>query len=149
MTKKKEPKIVQWTPECDYAFNKFKECLTSAPILATPDFTKPFLLQTDASKTGIGAVLSQIQGENKEEHPIIFLSKKMLPSEMNYSVSEQECLAIVWSITVVTDHKALTWLSNTRHTNNRLMRWSMTLQQFEYRKCITNTNTDSLSRMYY
>jgi hypothetical protein len=162
LTKKKEPKTVQWTPECDHAFKKLKECLTRAPILVTPDFSKPFLLQTDASKSGIGAVLSQIQGENKEEHPIIYLSKKMLPSEMNYSVNEQECLAIVWAInklryylhghkfTVVTDHKALTWLNNTRHTHNRLMRWSMTLQQFnfdiEYRKGITNTNADSLSR---
>ena len=86
----------------------------------------------------------------------------MLPNELNYSVAEQECLAIVWSInklryylqgykfTVLTDHKALKWLENTRHSNNRLMRWSMTLQQFnfdiQYRKGITNTNADSLSR---
>ena len=161
LTKKKEPKLVKWTEECDHAFNELKAYLTAEPILATPDFSKPFLLQTDASKTGIGAVLSQIDDECNE-HPIVYLSRRMLPNEMNYSVSEQECLAIIWSVnklryylqghrfTVITDHKALTWLENTRHSNNRLMRWSMLLQQFnfdiQYRKGIVNTNADGLSR---
>ena len=161
LTKKKEPKLVNWTDECERSFNRLKDYLSTEPILATPDFSKPFLLQTDASKSGIGAVLSQLDSEYKE-HPIVYLSRKMLPNELNYSVSEQECLAIVWAInklryylqgnkfTVITDHKALTWLDNTRGSNNRLMRWSMTLQQFnfevQFRRGIINTNADCMSR---
>ena len=161
LTKKAAPKEVKWTPECQTAFDTLKVKLSTEPVLRTPNFEKPFLLQTDASKTGIGAVLSQLDDECKE-HPICYLSRKMLPNELNYSVSEKECLAIVWSInqlryylqghkfTVITDHKALKWLDNTRNCNNRLMRWSMTLQQFtfdiQYRKGITNINADSLSR---
>ncbi|XP_071944782.1 uncharacterized protein [Antedon mediterranea] len=161
LTKKAEPKRVNWTPECDKAFTDLKSQLIAHPILRAPNFDKPFLLQTDASKTGIGAVLSQLDTDCNE-HPIVYLSRRMLPNELNYSVAEQECLAIVWSInklryylqghkfTVITDHKALKWLNNTRHSNNRLIRWSKTLQQFtfdiQYRKGITNTNADSLSR---
>ncbi|XP_071954132.1 uncharacterized protein [Antedon mediterranea] len=161
LTKKAEPKRLNWTSECDKAFTDLKSQLIAHPILRAPNFDKPFLLQTDASKTGIGAVLSQLDNDYNE-HPIVYPSKRMLPNELNYSVAEQECLAIVWSInklryylqghkfTVITDHKALKWLDNTRHSNNRLMRWSMTLQQFtfdiQYRKGITNTNADSLSR---
>jgi len=161
LTKKAAPKEIKWTPECQKAFDTLKVKLSTEPVLATPNFEKPFLLQTDASKTGIGAVLSQLDDDCKE-HPIFYLSRKMLSNELNYSVSEKECLAIVWSInklryylqghkfTVITDHKALKWLDNTRNCNNRLMRWSMTLQQFtfdiQYRKGVTNTNADSLSR---
>lgn len=161
LTKKAAPKEIKWTPQCQTAFDTLKAKLSTDPVLVTPDFTKEFLLQTDASKNGIGAVLSQIN-DNSEEHPIFYLSRKMLPNELNYSVAEKECLAIVWSInklryylqghkfTVVTDHKALIWLDKTRNCNNRLMRWSLTLQQFtfniQYRRGVTNTNADSLSR---
>jgi hypothetical protein len=118
-------------------------------------------VQTDASKIGIGAVLSQIDDQCRE-HPVVYLSRKMLSNELNYSVPEKECLAVVWAInklryylqghqfTVITDHQALKWLENTRASHNRLMRWSLILQQFtfqvEYRKGIVNTNADSLSR---
>lgn len=161
LTKKAQPNAVCWTPECEEAFKSLKEALVSAPILATPDFGKPFLLQTDASKVGIGAVLSQIDDQCRE-HAIVYLSRKMLPNELNYSVPEKECLAVVYAInklryylqghqfTVVTDHQALKWLENTRASHNRLMRWSLILQQFtfqvQYRKGIVNTNADGLSR---
>ena len=163
LTKKRMPNTVQWNADCEQAFQLLKECLMSEPILVAPDFSQPFLLQTDASNVGLGAVLSQIQGENREEHPIVYLSRKLKPNELNYTVTEKECLAIVWSInklryylqgnkfTVITDHKALKWLDGARSSNNRLMRWSLTLQQFtftvHYRKGVANTNADALSRM--
>ena len=161
LTKKKEPNKVNWSPECQRSFQLLKDYLSTEPILKAPDFSKEFFLQTDASKTGLGAVLAQVDGQFRE-HPIVFLSRQLKPSEKNYTVSELECLAIVWAInklryyllgrkfTVITDHKALQWLDKCRASSNRLMRWSLILQQFtfdiQYRKGVCNTNADCLSR---
>ena len=161
LTKKKEPNNVKWSLQCESAFKQLKDYLSTDPILKAPDFSKPFFLQTDASKKGIGAVLGQLDDQLRE-HPVIYLSRQLKSSESNYSVSEQECLAIVWSVkklryyllgrkfSVITDHKALQWLDNTKLTNSRLMRWSLILQEFnfdiQYRKGVANTNADSLSR---
>ena len=161
LSKKKAPKLVVWTQNSEDSFQTLKEYLISEPILSTPDFTRPFFLQTDASNLGLGAVLSQLDSEY-QEHPIVYLSRKLKSNEINYSVPEKECLAIVWAIgklryyllgykfTVMTDHLALKWLDKTRAANNRLMRWSLMLQQFtfdiQYRKGVTNTNADALSR---
>ena len=76
LTKKAAPKEIKWTPECQKAFDTLKVKLSTEPVLATPNFEKPFLLQTDASKTGIGAVLSQLDDDCKE-HPIFYLSRKI------------------------------------------------------------------------
>ena len=93
----------------------------SRPILCTPNFNKQFMLQTDASNFGIGAVLSQINDVG-EEHAVGYLSRKLLSREERYSVPEKECLAIVWAIgklryylygrkfVIFTDHKSLSWL---------------------------------------
>ena len=97
LTRKNMPKKVIWTTKCDQAFLELKEALTRAPILMTPDWTLPFILQTDASSTGLGYVLSQVNSKG-EEHPIAFASKKLLPSERNYSAIEREALAIVKGI---------------------------------------------------
>eukprot|EP00731_Ephydatia_muelleri_P011429 Em0006g323a len=72
------PIQVQWTGECDRAFNKLKQQLCSAPVLSSPDYTRPFVLQTDASECGVGAVLSQRSDQGKD-HPIAYFSKKLLP----------------------------------------------------------------------
>ena len=93
LTKKSAPTRVQWTPTYDLAFGKLKELLCSKPVLNTPDFSKPFILQTDASNRGVGAVLTQID-DNSEEHPIAYYSRKLHPREERYSVVEKECLAI-------------------------------------------------------
>lgn len=93
LTKKSAPTQVQWTPTCDQAFGKLKELLCSKPVLNTPDFNKPFILQTDASNQGVGAVLTQID-DNSEEHPIAYYSRKLHPREERYSVVEKECLTI-------------------------------------------------------
>ena len=82
-----------WSAQCDEAFVRLKQLLCSSPILQSPDFTIPFILQTDASDRGVGAVLSQV-GSDGEEHPIGYFSRKLLPREERYSTFEKECQAI-------------------------------------------------------
>ena len=67
--------------------------LCNSPILRAPDLTRPFVLAVDASCVGVGAVLLQ-EGEDETEHPVSFFSKKLSPAQRNYSVIEQELLAI-------------------------------------------------------
>ena len=66
---------------------------TRAPVLKSPDFMRPFILQTDASDHGVGAVLSQRDSEGKE-HPVVFFSRKLLPREEKYATVEKECVAV-------------------------------------------------------
>ncbi len=142
LTKKSAPNLIKWTGECQGAFDTIKQRLCRAPALITPDFDKEFLLHTDASDVGLGAVLSQrVDGV---EHPILYISKKMLPRERNYSVIEKECLAIKWatqtlryyllghSFNLVTDHAPLRWLSTMKDSNARITRWYLALQPFMY-----------------
>ena len=125
------------------------------------DTTKPFVLQTDASNYGLGAVLSQM-GDDGCEHPVAFASRKLLPREIQYATIEKECLAIVWALkrfhvylygqkfTVETDHKPLSWLNRMKDNNARLTRWALLIQPYqfelEYRKGCDNANADGLSR---
>ena len=97
LTKKSILKQVKWNEKCDKAVIELKEILTHGPILVTPDWTKPFILQTDTSAFGLGYVLRQVDGTG-EEHPIAFVSKKLLPNERNYSAKEREALAIVHGV---------------------------------------------------
>ena len=69
-----------WTPVCSKSFEELKKHLCSDPVLKSPDFNKPFILQTDASNRGVGAVLSQIDTEG-EEHPVAYFSRKLLERE--------------------------------------------------------------------
>ena len=86
-----------WTDECQQSFDKLKLSLTTAPILSFPDFTKPFILDVDASNYAIGAVLSQLD-ENGKEHIIRYGSKTLNKSEVNYSATKKELLAMVYFI---------------------------------------------------
>ena len=83
-----EAKVVVW---------ELKEKISSAPVLVFPDFDKPFLLETDASKEGLGAVLSQKQDDGCY-HPVAFGSRTLTPSEQNYHSSKLEFLALKWSV---------------------------------------------------
>ena len=157
LTKKGVPEEVPWSMPCEEAFRKLKGALTSETVMKNPDFSKPFVLQTDASRTGVGAVLSQ------EDSPIAYYSRKLLDRERKYSTVEQECLAIVAGIkafgiyligkpfVLQTDHRALQWLQKSKDGNARLLRWSLLLQPYsftvEHRKGIQNGNADALSRM--
>ena len=95
LTQKNAPFI--WSPSCQQAFDKLKQLLTTAPILAFPNFSKPFLLETDASGTGLGAVLSQEQ-EDGSIRPLAFASRTLQKQERNYGISEREALAVVWAV---------------------------------------------------
>ena len=89
-----------------------------APILVHPDFDKPFVLETDASAQGLGALLSQVQ-DDKRLHPIAYASRALSPQEKKYAITELETLAVVWAVqhyhaylygheeTVYTDHSAV------------------------------------------
>ena len=93
LTRKSASNTVKWTPQCSEAFESLKQCLCSGPVLRSPDFNKTFVLQTDTSDRGVGAVLSQLSDDG-EEHPIGYYSRKLLPREERYSTVEKECLAI-------------------------------------------------------
>eukprot|EP00741_Cyanophora_paradoxa_P021588 tig00021366_g20838.t1 len=149
----------------DRAFKELKELLGRDIILRFPDFSKPFILQTDASTYAIGAILSQTDKDGVER-PLAFISRTLLPAEMNYSATELECLAVVWAIKywrhyllggpqflVRTDHHALQWLKSLDPTTGRLGRWSRSLllqaYDFEivYRPGKQNGGPDACSRL--
>ena len=94
LTEKGRP--FKWTMECDTAFAELKLRLCSTPVLTYPDFSLPFILDTDASQHGIGAVLSQIQCG--EEKVIAFASKTLTKAERRYSVTRKELLAVAYTI---------------------------------------------------
>lgn len=157
---RKERTKFGWTEEADLAFQKVKAALVTAPVLMMPDYSKPFLLQTDASDVGIGAVLTQeIEGE---ERVVAFLSKKLTSAQQKYHVTERECLAVLMAIerfrpyiegvhfSVITDHASLLWLKNLKDPTGRLARWALRLQGHNFtlmhRKGTLNVVPDALSR---
>ena len=86
-----------WTKACEGAFVCLKELLTSPPVLAYPDFSKPFMLHTDASGTGLGAVLEQVQDDGNL-HPVAFASRTLSKHEVKYGITELETLAVIWAL---------------------------------------------------
>ena len=134
----------KWTNDCENAFKTLKQALITAPILGYPNFNKPFILACDASGSAIGYILSQLGDDNKE-HVIGYGGRALTNTEKNYSVTEQELLALVSAISyfhiylanstfdVYTDHKALTWLNSIKHTNSRLIRWALKLQEYKFK----------------
>jgi len=126
------------------------------------DFNKKFRLYTDASNYAIGAILCQY--DDSEEYVVYYLSRVLKGPEINYSVTEKEALAVVWSVRylrvylidrhfeIVTDHSALKWLMTIREPTGRLMRWSLYLQQYSFdishRAGKSHTNADTLSRPF-
>ncbi|MEM7298816.1 MAG: ribonuclease H family protein [Bacteroidota bacterium] len=131
-----------WSTHCEDAFNKLKESLTKAPTLAFADFSKPFQLYVDASGEALGVVLEQeIDGEKRV---IAYAGRGLQPAELNYTITEKECLSVIFGIksfeqylygrefTIYTDHSALTWLLNLKEPKGRLARWVLLLQEYNY-----------------
>ena len=149
--------------ECQFAFDRLKELLCSAPVLAYPQFGGDhyFIIETDASLAGLGAVLAQL-GDNGQVHPIAYASHSLLKHEHNYAITELETLALVWSVKhfrgyllghkcmAHTDHAACTSLLNTPNPSAKLARWAMIVQEMnleiKHRAGKGNTNADALSR---
>ena len=121
-----------------------------------------FVLQTDASSTGVGAVLN-VRREDVD-YPVAYYSRKLQPRERRYAATELEGLAVVDAVQhfspylvskpfiIETDHKALTSIQTARHENARIARWAYKLQPFSfsviYRTGAANSNADALSRQY-
>ncbi len=122
-------------------FEKIKNSISEDALLAFPDFSNRFILTTDASKIGIGAVLSQVS--NGVERPIEYFSKKHNRAQQNYCTTDQELLAVVESLKhfsqylvgkqflLRTDHKALVYLFSSKNYKSRLTRWSLDIQAYD------------------
>ncbi|GFT96578.1 retrovirus-related Pol polyprotein from transposon 17.6 [Trichonephila clavipes] len=153
--KKKEAKF-NWSTEAQDAFDKIIRASTEAPVLQLSDFNEQFNLFTDASGVGIGDVL------NQNHIPIAFASRTLNKAERNYTVTERECLAVIWALNkfktyfgslpvkVITDHAALTKLTNGKNLSSRMIRWALKLSEFniewEHRSGVQNVVPDVLSK---
>lgn len=149
-----------WTDECETAFRKLKRCLVSAPILAYPRCDEPFIIDADASNTGIGGVLSQIQ-EGKER-VVAYFSRALTEPERRYCVTRRELLALIVvcrhfkgyllgsRFKARTDHNCLRWLKNFREPEGQVARWLEVLAEYnmdiEHRAGKQHGNADGLSR---
>ena len=161
LTRKGQPNKLQWEEPQENAFLTLKSLLVQPPILHLPDLNKTFVVRTDASDVGLGAIL--LQEHQGILHPIAYASKKLAPRERNYSTIERECLAIVWAIQkfemylfnksfmIQTDHQPLAYVNRAKTLNKRIMGWAMVLQEYRYRvEAIPgkdNVGPDYLSRV--
>jgi hypothetical protein len=154
-----------WDERCINAFETLKQKLQEPPILAYPRFDgTEFILQTDASRVGLGFILAQNQ--DGKERVISYGGRALHAGEKNYTTTELEALAVVEGVkkyapylqhgvkfTVVTDHCALKWLFNKKQTNGHLARWAIKLQAYKFDvihvRGRNNGNADALSRLNF
>jgi len=139
LLKKDEPFV--WQEPQEAAFVTLRNQLCTEPLLQHPDFTRPFVLITDASGYAIGGILSQ--GDVGKDKPIAYASRLLNKAEQNYSTIEKESLAIVYCVnhfrpylygnkfTIVTDHKPLEWLHSVKNPTSRLVRWRLKLAEYD------------------
>ena len=161
LTKGRSPNNIQWSTNHELAFQDLKGGMQNPPVLRPPHWEEEFILQVDASNRGLGAILSQ-KDQHGEEHPIAYASRKLQPREQKLSTTEKECLGIVWAVELFryylygrtfrlqTDHNPLVWLNQVRDKSRKLLRWSITLQEYdmkvEHKSGKQNCNVDALSR---
>lgn len=153
----------KWTREQEEAFENIKVALNSKSVLIQPDYTKDFILETDASNSGVGAILAQ--ETNKGIRPISYASRSLTQTERNYSITEKEMLAAIWAMehfkyylygrefTLKTDHKALEAFNTKGYLESaRIQRWMDRIQVFnfkvQYQKGETIEHVDALSRQF-
>ena len=156
--------VFKWSPQCQEAFTTLKRKLTEAPVLAYPAFGQEFVLETDASISGLGAVLSQKQADGKI-HPIAYASRSLNTAEKNYGITELETLAVVWAVshyhsylyghdvTVLTDHSAIKSVLGAPTLSGKHARWWTRVYgrgvknlKIQFRSGRENLVADSLSR---
>lgn len=153
-----------WTSECELAFQTLKESLMTAPVLGYPDYSIPFVLQTDASGGGLGAVLAQVQ--DGAERVIAYASRSLSPAETRYPAHKLEFLALKWAVTdkfydhlygrkfsVQTDNNPLKYVMTSAKLDATGQRWVSRLSAFDfdiqYKRGQSNSNADALSRLSY
>lgn len=151
----------EWTERCSLSFEAAKKLFTERCVALHPDFTRDFILYADASGYGLGAKLVQV-GDEGEEKLIAFSSRSLIAAERAYTVTERECLAVVWSlgkwrsillghrVIIRSDHHSLSFLQSCRLMGSRLTRWCLALQEFEFKieyvSGKENSDADLLSR---
>ena len=160
---KKKKKEVQWTPECQEAFEALKEYGCTTPVLAYANYKKSFRLHTDASDLGLGAVLYQ-QDESGKNRAIAYVSRMLSQAEKNYPAHKLEFLALKWAVTsrfheylyrgefaVYTDNNPLTYVLTTAKLDATGQRWIAALANYNfilhYKLGKTNIEADTLSRI--
>lgn len=161
--KPSEPFGERWTKTCQDAFDRIRECLINAPVLAFADPTKLYILHVDASMNGLGAVLNQEYPEGLR--PVAFASRKLKDSEHNYPVHQLEFLALKWAVVdkfhdylygakfiVRTDNNPLTYVLTSAKLSAVGHRWLAALATYDftiqYRPGRHNIDADLLSRQY-
>jgi hypothetical protein len=127
-----------WNEEASDSFDRLKEAMTKAPVLALPDFSKPFVIECDASSHGIGAILMQ------DRCPITYFSQALHGRNINLSTYEKEMLALVTAIqrwrpyllgqrfVVRTDHRSLKYLWDQTITIEAQQKWLVKLMGYDF-----------------
>jgi hypothetical protein len=160
---KNSPDEIVWGSRQQEAFDKVKQILTSKPVLIRYDITKKHVIMSDACDVAVGGTLLQ-EGDDGELHPVMYASRKLLPREIRYPISQREALAVVYCIQkyykyvygshfeVMTDCEALSILNGHLSSNARIARWQLYLQSFNFTvrviKGQDNGLADYCSRMY-
>jgi hypothetical protein len=152
-----------WGAAEQLSMDLIKDAICKTQGLSRPDFNLPFLLDTDYSRIGIGATLSQLNAKGLEL-PIAFPSRALHGAQANYSTADGKILALVWAITVrfcsylyegptftvQVDHKPLVWLHQQTNLTGRLARWHIRLMEYNFKvvHCAgrAHSNVDPLSR---
>jgi len=151
----------QWDAEQQEAFLCLKRALVTPPVLKYPDFSKQFIVNTDASASSVAAILTQKHDQN--EHPICYSSRTLNAAERRYSAIERECLAVIFAVKtyrnyligthfiIITDHRPLKYLLTIKDPSSRLAKWAMYLMEYSftilYRPGKHNDNVDALTRL--
>ena len=162
LLKKEVKEPIVFGEQATYAFKTLKSSLSKDPVLRLPNIDKEFCLRTDASMIGLGAVL--LQYSDGIPFPVHYISRKLLAPETKYATIERECLAVIWAIEkfkfylfgkqfiIETDHMPLKYLKSLKGKNDRLVRWALALQPYNYRvvyiKGSDNHGADFLSRAF-
>lgn len=159
---KKNQKFV-WTEQAEQAMGRLKELLASHPILVHFSPAGEHEVKCDASNYAIGAVLTQKHGSDELSGTVAYASKGLTPAQRNYSTTHKECLAVVFAVgewryflygrkfKIITDHHSLCWLKSLKDPTQRLMRWILILQEYQfdivYSKGKLHVEADACSRL--
>jgi hypothetical protein len=133
----------QWKEECQQSFDTLKQKMVTAPILVFPDWNKEFNVHVDASSIALGVVLAQL-GVGDIDHPLSFASRKLSTTEINYTTTEREGLAMVYALQkfhhyllgehfkMFTNHSALKYLVNELVLGGRICIWIMLFEEYDF-----------------